>query len=93
MPARMAASLFGLGLSWAGLPVRGDELPPPPPPIPREASAAIPAAPTGVALHGEAIYALEYPSGEKHEDWVPRVRKVDRGGKTTTLVTFPKTDR
>ena len=42
-----------------------------------------------------AIYVLEYPNanGEKHEDWVPRVRKVGRDGKTTTLVTFPKKDR
>jgi hypothetical protein len=54
-----------------------------------------PWSPTGVAWQGEAIYVLEYPNanGEKHEDWVPRVRKVNRDGKTTTLVTFPKKDR
>jgi hypothetical protein len=51
--------------------------------------------PTGVAAQGDAIYVLEYPSqiDEKREDWVPRVRKVSRDGKTTTLVTFPKKDR
>jgi sugar lactone lactonase YvrE len=52
-----------------------------------------PWSPTGVALHEEAIYVLEYPTSAKHEDWVPRVRKVGRDGKITTLVTFPKTDR
>jgi sugar lactone lactonase YvrE len=54
-----------------------------------------PWSPTGIALHGEAIYVLEYPNanGERHEDWVPRVRKVGRDGKTTTLITFPKKDR
>jgi sugar lactone lactonase YvrE len=48
--------------------------------------------PTGVAVQGDAIYVLEYPSqiDEKREDWVPRVRKVSRDGKTATLVTFPK---
>ena len=51
--------------------------------------------PTGVAVQGDAIYVLEYPSqiDEKREDWVPRVRKVSRDGKITTLVTFPKKDR
>jgi sugar lactone lactonase YvrE len=54
-----------------------------------------PWSPTGVAFQGEVLYVLEYPNanGAKHEDWVPRVRKVSRDGKATTLVTFPKTDR
>jgi hypothetical protein len=54
-----------------------------------------PWSPTGVAVQEEAIYVLEYPSqiDEKREDWVPRVWKVSRDGKITTLVTFPKKDR
>lgn len=54
-----------------------------------------PWSPTGIALQGEAIYMLEYPNanGEKHEDWVPRIRKIGHDGKATTLVTFPKKDR
>ena len=54
-----------------------------------------PWSPTGVAFQGEVLYVLEYPNanGAKHEDWVPRVRKVGRDGKTTTLVTFPRNDR
>ena len=53
-----------------------------------------PWSPTGVALQGGAIYVLEYPNanGERHADWVPRVRKVDRDGRATTQVTFPKKD-
>jgi hypothetical protein len=53
-----------------------------------------PWSPTGVAVQGEVICVLEYlnASGEKTEDWVPRVRKVSRDGKTTTLVTFPNQD-
>jgi hypothetical protein len=53
-----------------------------------------PWSPTGVALQGGAIYVLEYPNanGERHADWVPRVRKVGRDGTITTLVTFPKKD-
>jgi hypothetical protein len=54
-----------------------------------------PWSPTGVAVRGEAIYVLEYfnANGDKHEDWVPRVRKIGRDGKVMTLVTFPKQDR
>jgi sugar lactone lactonase YvrE len=54
-----------------------------------------PWSPTGIALQGDAIYVLEYPSqiDEKREEWVPRVRKVSRDGKTTTLVTFSKKGR
>jgi sugar lactone lactonase YvrE len=51
--------------------------------------------PTGIAVHGDAIYVLEYPNqmDEKREEWVPRVRKIGRHGKATTLVTFPTKDR
>ena len=54
-----------------------------------------PWSPTGIAVQGDAIYVLEYPNqtDEKREEWVPRVRKVGRDGKTTTLVTFPKSTR
>jgi sugar lactone lactonase YvrE len=54
-----------------------------------------PWSPTGVALRGESLYVLEYPNanGAIHADWVPRVRKLGRDGKTTTLVTFPKQDQ
>ena len=54
-----------------------------------------PWSPTGIAVRGDAIYVLEYPNqmDEKREEWVPRVRKVGRDGKATTLVTFPKKDR
>jgi sugar lactone lactonase YvrE len=51
-----------------------------------------PWSPTGVALHGDAIYVLEYPNanGDRHADWVPRVRKVGRDGRVSTLGSFPK---
>jgi sugar lactone lactonase YvrE len=54
-----------------------------------------PWSPTGVALQGEAIYVLEYSNtdSDKHEDWVPRVWRISRDGKTKTVVTFPKNDR
>jgi sugar lactone lactonase YvrE len=54
-----------------------------------------PWSPTGIAVMGDAIYVLEYPNqaDEKREEWVPRIRKVGRDGKATTLVTFPKKDR
>lgn len=51
-----------------------------------------PWSPTGVALHGDDIYVLEYShaNSEKHEDWQPRVRKLARDGKITTLATLSK---
>ena len=54
-----------------------------------------PWSPTGIALQGDAIYVLEYPKqdDDHRADWVPRVRKIGRDGKATTLVTFPKPDR
>jgi hypothetical protein len=52
--------------------------------------AARPWSPTGVALHGDDLYVLEYTgaNGGRDEGWVPRVRKFARDGKVTTLVTI-----
>jgi hypothetical protein len=49
-----------------------------------------PWSPTGVALHGNDVYVLEYTgaNGGPDEGWVPRVRKVAPDGKVTTLVTM-----
>ena len=49
-----------------------------------------PWAPCGVALRGEDLYVLEHinANSEEHEDWPPRVRRLGRDGKVTTLVTF-----
>ena len=49
-----------------------------------------PWSPCGVALHGEDLYVLEHlnANSEAHEDWPPRVRKMTRDGKVTTVVTF-----
>ena len=48
-----------------------------------------PWSPTGVAVHGEDVYVLEYTNanGGSHEGWRPRVRKLGRDGKVTTLAT------
>jgi sugar lactone lactonase YvrE len=49
-----------------------------------------PWSPTGVALHGDDVYVLEYTgaNGGPDEGWLPRVRKISRAGKVTTLVTI-----
>jgi hypothetical protein len=54
-----------------------------------------PWSPCGVALHGDDLYVLEHvnSNSEADEDWLPRVRKLGRDGKVTTLVTFAKKDR
>lgn len=46
-----------------------------------------PWAPTAVALHGNAVYVLEYlhTPGDDRRQWLPRVRKVDAGGHVTTI--------
>jgi sugar lactone lactonase YvrE len=51
-----------------------------------------PWSPTGVALHGDDIYVLEYAhaNSDKHEDWQPRVRKLGRDGSIKTLATLSK---
>jgi sugar lactone lactonase YvrE len=54
-----------------------------------------PWSPTGVAVHGGDIYVLEYAdaNGDDHDAWLPRVRKLGRDGKVTTLATVTKKDR
>jgi hypothetical protein len=51
-----------------------------------------PWAPNGVAIHNDEVYVLEHinPNSEAHEDWPPRVRKVGRDGKVTTLASFKR---
>ncbi len=50
-----------------------------------------PWAPSGVTLHGDDLYVLEHvnPDSNEHEAWQPRVRKMTRDGKVTTLATLP----
>jgi sugar lactone lactonase YvrE len=50
-----------------------------------------PWSPTGVAVHGGDVYVLEYTNanGGPADGWTPRVRKVARDGKVTTLATIP----
>jgi len=49
-----------------------------------------PWAPAGLTVHDDELYVLEHINGnsEAHEDWPPRVRKLGRDGKITTIVTF-----
>jgi hypothetical protein len=48
-----------------------------------------PYSPTGVALHRGTLYILEYTNanGGPNDGWLPRVRKMDRQSKVTTLMT------
>jgi hypothetical protein len=50
-----------------------------------------PWSPTGVAVNGDEVYVLEYQHQDsaRREEWVPRVRKLARDGKVTTLVSMP----
>ena len=50
-----------------------------------------PWSPTGVAVHRGDVYILEYTNanGGQAEGWRPRVRKLTRDGKVTTLFTAP----
>jgi hypothetical protein len=50
-----------------------------------------PWSPTGVAVHRGYVYVLEYTNanGGQAEGWRPRVRKLGRDGKVTTLFTAP----
>jgi sugar lactone lactonase YvrE len=52
-----------------------------------------PWSPTGVAVFDGEVYVLEYTNALKGPaaGWQPRVRKVDRDGKVTTLATVPRT--
>lgn len=54
-----------------------------------------PWSPTGVAVHGDEVYVLEYtnPNSEVHDEWLPRVRKLGRDGKVTTLAQISQKDR
>jgi sugar lactone lactonase YvrE len=49
-----------------------------------------PWSPTGVALHGGNVYVLEYThaNGGPQDGWLPRIRKLGRDGKITTLATI-----
>ncbi len=49
-----------------------------------------PWSPSGVAVHDGSIYVLEHVNGnsEGHENWRPRVRKLEPNGSTKTLVEF-----
>jgi hypothetical protein len=51
-----------------------------------------PWAPSGVAIRSDEVYVLEHinPNSEAHEDWPPRVRKLGRDGKVTTLATITR---
>ncbi len=54
-----------------------------------------PWSPTGVAIHEQDIYVLEYTNADKnnHEEWLPRVRKLGRDGKIRTLAILSKEER
>ena len=54
-----------------------------------------PWAPTAVALHGDAVYVLEYlhTPGDDRRQWLPRVRKVDSSGRVTTVATVNRPTR
>jgi len=58
-------------------------------------SAESPWAPTAVALHGDAVYVLEYfhTPGDDRRQWLPRVRKVDASGRVTTVATVNRPTR
>jgi hypothetical protein len=49
-----------------------------------------PWAPTGVALHGDDLYILEYTNanGPASEGWRPRVRMIDSRGHVASIATF-----
>jgi hypothetical protein len=51
-----------------------------------------PWSPTGIAVQGDHVYVLEYTNANGHisEGWLPRVRKLGRDGKVTTLATISK---
>jgi hypothetical protein len=51
-----------------------------------------PWSPTGIAVHGDDVYVLEYTNANGHlsEGWLPRVRKLGRDGKVATLATISK---
>lgn len=54
-----------------------------------------PWSPTGVAVHGEEVYVLEYTNanGEDRKKWLARVRKLAGDGQVTTMATVSEKDR
>jgi sugar lactone lactonase YvrE len=54
-----------------------------------------PWSPTGVAVYGGDVYVLEYTNanGGPADGWSPRVRKLARDGRVTTLATVPPRSR
>jgi hypothetical protein len=53
-----------------------------------------PWSPTGVAVFGEHLYVLEYTNHQRRSnEWQPRVRRIGRDGRVTTLVTISAADR
>ena len=53
--------------------------------------AEAPWSPTGLTLHGNDLYVAEWTNAHSEQhDFRPRVRKVDRKGKVTTVGTTPK---
>jgi hypothetical protein len=53
--------------------------------------AEAPWSPTGLALHGEELYVAEWTNAHSEQhNYRPRVRKVGRDGKVTTLGTSPE---
>jgi sugar lactone lactonase YvrE len=54
-----------------------------------------PWSPTGVAVHGDDVFVLEYTNanGGQNEGWLPRVRKLGGDGKVTVLATIEKSEK
>jgi sugar lactone lactonase YvrE len=54
-----------------------------------------PWSPTGVAVHGGAVYVLEYTNanGGPDEGWLPRVRRLEPDGRVATLATISRRHR
>ena len=49
-----------------------------------------PWSPTGVAVKGDDLYVLEYTNAHgPPREWRPRVRKLGRDGKVSTLASIP----
>jgi hypothetical protein len=51
-----------------------------------------PWSPTGVAVHGNEVYVLEYlhVAGDDRRAWIPRVRKLSPGGQVRVLATVKR---
>jgi sugar lactone lactonase YvrE len=53
-----------------------------------------PWSPTGVTVHGQYIYVLEYANAdEDYAEWLPRVRQLGHDGTITLLASVSKGDR